>query len=216
MTIEALQPTDRVKKYRRASMFCWWVGTAMTIAQFYQWFGAALPDPTLVFVASAVVGGILQYILTLGETPLFNGTIPPLWKIQWKEGGPVVFIAAMSVACILFDFVLNLSGVWFIMSQLNKDDLVFGASDYIIRAVQVVFTIVFSIFFAVGSEMFDELANFTLRSNYQPQPTVQHQRPMSNREKRIAARQVQARNGHQPQSQEELAALLQQEPNNHE
>lgn len=208
MTIEALQPTNRVKKYRRASMFCWWVGTAMTIAQFYQWAGIALPDPTIAFLASAVVGGILQYILTLGETPLFNGTIPPLWKIQWKEGGPVVFIACMSVACILFDFVLNLSGVWFIMSQLNKDDFVFGASDYIVRAIQVLFTIVFSIFFAVGSEMFDELANFTLQS-----PSAVHQpvqRQMSNREKRLQARQA-AANGHSPQNQEELARMLQQE-----
>lgn len=167
----------KVKGLRIASKVCWVLGALATGSFIYRGMSRAVPDTTLALVLAVLLSLGLQWVLTMAESAIFDGTLPAFWSVDWKGGGPVPWLVVGAFFCLTIDVILNMGGVTLFIREMNAEDVgPFDASDYVIRTMQVIGTILFSIFVAIGSELLAEFADY-IETN----PSRHESRTFSNR-----------------------------------
>src|SRR6185503_13402010 len=150
----------KVNKLRWASRICWILGALCTMNFIRVVLANSITDIPALMAASAVISLSIQYVLTLIESALFDGSLPAPWKIDWTEGGPLPWLITGAVLCLLLDVLLNVGGVGYFLANLHlagTGPLKIGAS--VMGIVEIVATIAFATLLAVGSELLDEFAN---------------------------------------------------------
>jgi hypothetical protein len=120
----------------------------------------AIEDATTLIAASAVISISIQYVLTLVESALFDGSLPAPWKIDWTEGGPLPWLISGAILCLLLDVLLNVGGVGYFLANLHAVQTgPLKISVSVMGIIEVIGTIAFATLLAVGSELLDEFAN---------------------------------------------------------
>jgi hypothetical protein len=152
------------EKLRRAAKVCWTIGMLMTANFLYQ-VVAGMTDSKVVAVAAALVAAAgVQYVITLMESALFDGTLPAPWAFEWREGGPLPWLWTGAALCLFVDVLLNLGGVSIFTANLERSNIgqtALGMDDAFVRFVSKLITVALAALFAVGSELLDEFASYT-------------------------------------------------------
>lgn len=161
-TIDLTAAERKVRRIRLAGKLCWYLSAAMTVNFVRQVLSAALPDEAVVLLLSLVVAFAVQYVLTMTESALFDGTLPAPWNVEWREGGSTPWLVIGAIVCLLLDVLLNIGGVAYFLGKLGSTDLgqsTLKVNASIITGVVWLVTVTFAVFIAVGPELLDEFAN---------------------------------------------------------
>ena len=102
------QPQRREVPWNRIAATAAWLGGVVTTYLFFQ---AAMPE--LHMLIALALAGMLQWILTLAERPL--------WRALLKRGGGK--FASVALVVTLFDALLNAAGIYPFTSRLAQTDL---------------------------------------------------------------------------------------------
>jgi hypothetical protein len=158
---------------------------------------ANITEVMLAVVVTLIVSVCFQYVLTLAETALFDGTLPPLWKINWTEGGPLPWLMTGALLCLAVDVLLNLGGVGFAMGKLHEADIgqaTFNFSDALVLTIEKAGTLLFAMLCAVGPELLKAYAVY-IETGSMPvkRPQQEHQQPKRNPDVEANHAAIQAR-----------------------
>lgn len=151
---------DRI---RLASKLVWFIGLSLTINFFLSITEAASIWMTAFIVVSCAA---TQYCLTIAESALFDGKLPPPWRVAWSEMGKEAWLTIGAISCLLLDVILNLGGIAFILGQMVESSSgdamrnMYGFADSIITAISQVLVILFSVVIASGSELLNTYADY--------------------------------------------------------
>lgn len=188
-----------------ASNILWWMGTLMTGGLTYMVAKAVIESVPLALIAAGIGASAIQYVLSLMETALWDGSLPPIWRVRWGEGGPIVSTMLTAVFCLALDIVLNLGGVGFVMSKLGETNIgqkQFGMSAGFVQVLINTFTILFSLLISVGPEQLRQRALALQGVNNFPQP-LPSRKPSDNQ--RVEQGEVRTRGVHSPEKEVKTA-----------
>lgn len=155
-------PLTKGEKLRLASKLTWIISAVLTTN-----FVRAVVGTESIFMFPVIFACCcgVQYAITLAESALFEGHIPPPWRIDWADAGPVPWIWSGALLCLILDVLLNLGGVSFFLLKINDSSTgvvlrsQFGADDAFISTLMILLTVAFSVLAAVGSELLDAYAD---------------------------------------------------------
>lgn len=192
------------EKLRRASKACWLIGCVMTVNFIRVVLSATIPDPIICFVAAGLVSAGLQYVLTLMESSLFDGSLPPPWQVKWTEGGPIPFLVGAAVLCLAIDVMLNIGGVGMFMSRFEEATAndVFTISAVVMNSLKIIGTVLLSVLFALGSELLDAYADLV-----EGNPRKSY--PVENRQPKRTAQEVPSQQQARDQQRARVAQQVQ-------
>lgn len=156
-----LRQMSKADKLRRAGMVAWLISTAMTGFWVYNILKASLDNVVVVLVLTVVISAGFQYVISLIESALFDGSLPAPWSADWSWEGSLPWLWSGAIVCLLVDVMMNLGGVSLFTSKLGvtnigQDQL--EMTDEFVTFVAKSATFVIAVLFAVASELLDEFA----------------------------------------------------------
>jgi hypothetical protein len=144
----------RADELRSAAQILWHGGIALSTI----YVKSALPDlPGWTLIPIYLVCMALQYAVTLIESAVFSGSIPPPWSARATTKTSYIWVGASIV--LLMDLLVNLGGVGtvanFLKDSATGDVLKnnFSASDTALNIIAGLMIIALAFLFAVGSEL---------------------------------------------------------------
>ena len=194
MTEQALQlvlvqAQGKVKQLLLASKVCWVLSCAMTVNFVRQVLSGAIPDDTMAFVAAVVISVAVQYVITMTESALFDGTLPAPWNVNWSAGGSIPWLVCGALVCLMLDVLLNVGGVAYFLGRLGTTDMgqdTIKVSQSLVTGIIWIVTIVFAVFLAVGAELLKEFANFVEQRAYATADEIEMQEARRTQEQKLA------------------------------
>jgi len=158
------RPRTKAEKLRIAARVCWLMGTFLTARFIYSVMSMQTESMLLALLITVVASAGLQYVLSLTESALIDGSLPSPWSEDWSWQGSLPWLFAAAILCLLIDAGLNLAGIAVFTSAIKSSDLAaqqLQLQDSFVVFVSRAATILLALLFALGPELLDEFAHWT-------------------------------------------------------
>lgn len=146
-----MKQRTRADKYRLASRLCWLFSMLCTASFVKEALAANYSWDWLALWAVAIVSSSgIQYFITLLESQLFDGVLPPFWQLStWTQAGSIPWRAGGAIICLAVDVFLNMGGVQIFTTNMKN----------VSPGLLTLIVIALSLVLAVGSELLDASAD---------------------------------------------------------
>lgn len=154
---------DKVKELQRASTISWYISLGFSALYVSLLTRQFVTNELFYYALAFGITFPIQYIFTLFESSLIDGSIPAFWRINWKEGGMLPVLYVFAFLCVIIDTLLNIGGVSFFFSKLHEVDIgqeLFGMNSQFVALLTKFFQIAFSIMLTFASEVFKGYAKY--------------------------------------------------------
>lgn len=163
-----LRQMTKADKLRKASKVAWVISTILSGLFIWSILSAKIANPILAGALTAGVSAGFQYVISLIESALFDGSLPAPWAIDWSWEGSLPWLWAGAIVCLLVDVMLNLGGVALFTSNIGKADVAgeqLAMTDDFVVLISRFSTFIIATLFAVAPELLDEFAIYAETGN---------------------------------------------------
>lgn len=164
MKTPMMRQTTKADKLRRASKVAWLISASMTGFWVYSILALSISNTTVVVALTVLVSAGTQYVISLIESALFDGSLPAPWSADWAWEGSLPWLWGGAIVCLLVDVMMNLGGVSLFTSKLTDTNIgqeQFQMTNEFVSFVAKSATFVLAVLFAVSSELLEEFAVYT-------------------------------------------------------
>lgn len=144
---------SKADKLRKAAQVAWVISGSFTAIWVWQALEGLIPNQLVKGIIVTVIAIGFQYVVSLVESVLFDGSLPAPWSKEWSWEGSVPWLWAGAIVCLFVDVMLNLGGVSVFTARLT-------ATDEFVASVSQGVTVILAILFAVAPELLNEFADF--------------------------------------------------------
>ena len=152
---------SKADKLRLASKVAWLISSAMTGLWVYSVLALTITEWYQALGLTIVIAAGFQYVISLVESALFDGSLPAPWSLDWSWEGSLPWLWGGAVVCLLVDVMLNLGGVSIFTNRLADTGIgqeQLELSSEFVQGVSKFATFVLAALFAVAPELLDEFA----------------------------------------------------------
>lgn len=163
-----LRQLTKADKLRRASKVAWVISTILSAVWIHKVVSLTFTNPLAAIAITVAVSAGFQYVISLVESALFDGSLPAPWSPDWSWEGSLPWLWGGAIVCLLVDVMLNLGGVSVFTSKISSGDIAasqLDVGDEFVVYVSRFATIILAVLFAVASELLDEFAIYSETGN---------------------------------------------------